>query len=118
MTDDWRLTTAAFTLAASAACAHHYTTTGLVLQVQKPGASVTISHDPFPGYMDAMTMPFDLEGAAQRVALTPGDRITFRLAVKSGRSWVDRLQVLSAAPADAGLLQTPSTHVLVPVGSP
>ena len=106
MTDDWRLTTAALTLAASAACAHHYTTTGLVLHVQKPGASVTISHDAFPGFMDAMAMPFDLEGAARRVALTPGDRVTFRLAVKRGRSWVDRLHVISAAPADAASAST------------
>jgi protein SCO1/2 len=109
---------AAFPLLFASACVHHYTTTGLVLRVQQPGASVTISHDAFPGFMDAMAMPFDLKGGARRVALTPGDRVTFRLAVKSGRSWVDRLQVISAAPADAGLLQTPTTHVLVPVGSP
>ena len=86
MTDDWRLTTAAFTLAASAACAHHYTTTGLVLHVQKPGASVTISHDAFPGFMDAMAMPFDLKDGAQRVRLTAGDRVKFRLSAKDGRS--------------------------------
>ena len=58
------------------------------------------------------------KGAARGVTLTPGDRVRFRLAVKDGRSWVDRVEVVSAAPVDAGLQQTPATPVLVPVGSP
>jgi protein SCO1 len=98
-------------------CAHHYTSTGLVLKIDRPASTVTISHDAFPGFMNAMVMPFDVKGAASNVALTAGDRVRFRLAVKSGRSWVDRLEVMSAAPVDAGLQQTPATPVLVPVGS-
>ena len=47
-------------------------------------------------------MPFDLKGSARAVALTPGDRVRFRLAVKSGRSWVDRVEVISAAPELVG----------------
>ena len=108
----------AILIASASACAKHYTSTGLILKIDKPGSTVTISHEPFPGFMDAMAMPFDLKGGAQRVALTAGDRVKLRLAVKGGRSWVDRLDVISAAPADAGLEQTPVTHVLVPVGAP
>jgi protein SCO1/2 len=103
--------------AASAACAHHYATTGLVLRVDQPGATVTISHDAFPGFMDAMAMPFDLKGEARTAKLAPGDRVRFRLSVKGGRSWVDRVDVVSAAPADAGLQTTPALAVLVPVGA-
>jgi protein SCO1/2 len=115
----WRSGVAAVALAASAAaCAKHYTTNGLILRIDKPGAIVTISHDAFPGFMDAMAMPFDLKDGAQRVRLTAGDRVKFRLSTKGGRSWVDRLEVISAAPIDAGLTQTPATHLLVPVGSP
>ena len=102
---------------ASAACATHHTTTGLVLQIDRPGAIVTISHDAFPGFMDAMAMPFDLRGAARAIALTPGDRVRFRLAVKSGHSWVDRVEIVSAASVDAGLQNTPAVPVLVPVGT-
>jgi protein SCO1/2 len=102
----------------SVACATHHTGSGLILRVDRPGATVTISHDAFPGFMDAMAMPFDLKGAAQRATLTPGDRVRFRLAVKKGRSWVDRMEVVSAAPVDAGLQQTPVAPVFVPVGSP
>jgi len=39
---------------------------------------VTISHDAFPGFMDAMAMPFDVRGAARSAALAPGDRVRFR----------------------------------------
>ncbi len=100
------------------ACAKHYTSTGLVLKVDQPGSIVTISHNAFPGFMDAMAMPFDLKGGARRVALSAGDRVRMRLSVKGGHSWVDRVDVISAAPVDAGLEQTPVTHVLVPGGSP
>jgi len=104
--------------AATAACARHYTTTGLVLKVDQPSSTVTISHDAFPGFMDAMVMPFGLEGGARRVALTPGDLVRFRLAVKRARSSVDRVEVISAAPIDAGLQQTPVVPSLVHVGAP
>jgi len=99
------------------ACAAHHTTTGLVLRVDKPGSIVTISHDAFPGFMDAMAMPFDLRGPARETKLTPGDRVKFRLAMKGGRSWVDRLAIVSAAPVDAGLQNTPAVPALVPVGA-
>jgi protein SCO1/2 len=99
------------------ACAHHYTTTGLLLRSDPAAATVTISHDAFPGFMNAMTMPFDVRGAARSAKLTPGDRVRFRLSVKGDRSWVDRVDVISAAPVDAGLQQTPAAPLLVPVGA-
>jgi protein SCO1/2 len=98
-------------------CVAHHTTTGLVLKVDRPGSTVTISHDAFPGFMDAMAMPFDLQGSARGVKVVAGDRVRFRLAVKGGRSWVDRLEIVSATPIDAGLQQTPAVPVLVPVGA-
>jgi protein SCO1/2 len=102
----------------TSACASHHTTTGLVLRVDKPASIVTISHDAFPGFMDAMAMPFDLKGSARTTKLTPGDRVKFRLSTKGGHSWVDRVDVVSAAPVDAGLENTPAVPVLVPVGTP
>jgi protein SCO1/2 len=97
-------------------CAQHYTTTGIVLSVDPP-VSITISHDAFPGFMDAMSMPFALSGSARSVAVAPGDRVRFRLAVSHGTSFVDRIDVTSAAPVDAGLRRSPAVPALVPVGS-
>jgi protein SCO1/2 len=102
--------------ASAAGCAQHYSTQGLILTVDKPGAIVTISHDEFPGFMQAMVMPFELRGRARGIALTPGDRVRLRLAVKGERSWVDRLDIISAAPVDVGLQNTPAVPLLVPVG--
>jgi Uncharacterized conserved protein len=99
------------------ACAAHHTTTGLIVRTEQTGGTVTISHDAFPGFMDAMVMPFDMKGSARAAKLTPGDRVKFRLAMKGGRSWVDRVEVISAAPVDAGLQNTPAVPVLVPVGT-
>src|SRR5437867_5900739 len=101
----------------TAGCTRHYTTTGLVLHIDRPGARITISHDAFPGFMDAMAMPFDLKDAARDTALTPGDRVRFRLSIKGSRSWVDRLEIVSAARRDASLQRTPAVAALVPVGS-
>jgi len=67
--------------------------------------------------MGAMAMPFDVKGAARSTTLTPGDRVRLRLAVKGGRSWIDRVEVISAAPVDAGLQQTPAAPLLVHVGA-
>jgi protein SCO1 len=66
--------------------------------------------------MDAMTMPFDVSGSARAVKLSPGDRVRFRLSVKGGRSVVDRIDVISAAPIDAGLQRTPAAPALAAVG--
>jgi protein SCO1/2 len=112
----FRALVAVFCLPVLSACARHYTTTGLIVSANPP-TTVTISHDAFPGFMAAMVMPFDLRGQARGVTLGAGDRVRFRLAVKRGRSWVDRLDVISAAPVDAGLQQTPAVPTLVPIGS-
>jgi protein SCO1 len=116
---DGRSTALIMVLAWSAAgCAQHYTSTGLILRTDKPSSTITISHDAFPGFMDAMVMPFEVRGAARRLELAPGHRVRIRLAVKRGRSWIDRVEVISAPLVDAGLQQTPRAPVLVPVGSP
>jgi protein SCO1/2 len=113
-----RVSVLAVTVAIASGCAHHHATTGVVVNVDQASSTVTISHDPFPGFMGAMVMPFDLKGAARNVKLTAGDRVKFILSVKDDRSWIEYIEVVSAARTDAGLEQTPAKPVLVPVGSP
>jgi len=62
-------------------------------------------------------MPFDLRGGARSVKVAAGDRVKLRLSVKGGRSWLDKLEVVSGTPVDAGLQQSPAVPVLVPVGA-
>jgi protein SCO1/2 len=99
-------------------CARRYTTTGVVLRVDEAGSKVLISHEAFPGLMDAMVMAFERRGSAAETALAPGDRVRVRLAVRGQASWLDRIEVLSAARVDAGLETTPVSPVLVPIGAP
>jgi len=89
---------------------------GLVLKVDRASSTVTVSHGDIPGYMDAMVMPFTVRDPDEISEVRPGDRIAFRLNVRDERTWVDRLQLLSAAPVDVGLTQTPAVSTLVPVG--
>jgi protein SCO1 len=102
-------------------CAKRYTTRGVVLHADLADAAhsrVTISHEPIPGYMDAMVMPFALRPRSLGDGLAPGDRVEFRLRVTRQDSWVDRLTVISAKRPDAGLARSPMRPALVDLGAP
>src|SRR5262249_51713966 len=64
-----------------------------------------------------LTMTFALGGAARAPKLTARDVVRFRLGVKCERSFADRIQVVSAAPVEAGLRRTPAVPAVVPVRS-
>ena len=106
-------------------CAKRYTARGVVVRAEPadataPAERITISHEAIPGYMDAMVMPFAVRPPASAVAgaVMPGDRVEFRLRVTRKASWIDRLNVTSAARPDAGLARSPSRASLVAVGTP
>ena len=111
----WRFVVVALA-AVSLSCAARHHGRGLVLRVDRAASSLIVSHDEIPGYMDAMVMPFTVRDPNAIGDVRPGDRIAFRLNVRDDRSWIDRLRLLSAAPADAGLTQTPAVSTVVPLG--
>jgi protein SCO1/2 len=102
---------------ACAACATTHSATGLVLRVDPSASILTLSHDEVPGLMEAMVMPFDVRGSSQLAGVRPGDRVSFRLVMRKDGSHIDRVRLLSAAPADAGAIATPAASTLVPIGS-
>jgi protein SCO1/2 len=65
-----------------------YILEGTVVAVD--GSRVTVDHEEIPGFMQAMTMPFDVR---DDVALTPGDRIVARLMVEEDGSYLARVRV-------------------------
>jgi protein SCO1/2 len=103
-------------LFAIAGCAAHHQARGLVLHVDPASPSLTISHDPIPGYMDAMAMPFAVADPALLADVRNGDRVAFRITVRGGRATVDRLTLLSAKPTDPGALMSPAAPALVEIG--
>ena len=82
-------------------CAARYQARGLVVGIDRAAATVTVSHESIDGYMDAMVMPFAVADARLLAEVRPGDRIAFRINVRKGRTAIDRVQLLSAAPAAA-----------------
>lgn len=97
-------------------CAHRFTVEGILVRAAPDRAEITVSHDSIPGLMDAMVMPFKVREPARLPALNPGERIRFRLAINRSGSYVEDVHVLSAARPDAGLLRSPMSPVLVPIG--
>src|SRR6478609_7409460 len=95
----------------------HFEVTGVVLNNEKSG-ELTVSHEAIPGYMAAMAMPFTLRRAEESSGIAPGDRIAFRLTVSETDSFIDEVRVVSPARPDAGLMRSPTEHLLVEAGMP
>lgn len=92
----------------------HYEVRGLVLKVDSDARTVTVSHEPIAGFMDAMVMPFTASNGEELGDVGPGDRIAFRLRVRDDGTSIDRIRILSSRPAASespGLTTAPGTHV-------
>ena len=76
----------ALLILALTSCTKHYSAEGVVLKIDPPRQTVTISHRAIPHYMEGMAMPFIVRDPRELAGLTPGARITFRLNVSPRRS--------------------------------
>src|SRR4051794_7600627 len=54
---------------------------GLVIEVKPKEKSIEIKHEAIPGYMPAMTMPFEVKDVRELSGLKPGDAVSFRMLV-------------------------------------
>lgn len=62
-----------------AAVQKSYPLTGEVVRLQAEGRVVILKHDKIEGFMDAMTMGFELADPKQGQGLKPGDRVSATL---------------------------------------
>jgi protein SCO1/2 len=65
---------------------------GVVIEVLPAEKKVTIKHDAIPGYMQGMTMPFDVKDTNELTGLEPGDPVSFRLIVSGNYGWIDQIR--------------------------
>jgi protein SCO1/2 len=89
-----------FVLLATAACGSdgraqnlpegHYRTRGVVREIRVERRSITIAHEDVPGYMPAMTMPFDVEDPALLHVAAVGERVEFTFSREEGGRHVIR----------------------------
>src|SRR5262245_16298732 len=75
---------------------------GVVLEVSPKEKSVRIRHEEVPGYMPAMTMPFDVKDTNELAGLAPGDAVSFRMFVTETEGWIDQIRKTGATVTNSG----------------
>lgn len=80
------------TLCSAAQSIKRFPAFGIVLGVDRANGTFTASIREIPGFMDAMTMPFNVRDPAQLAKLRTGEIIDFTLAVDKETSWVEDIR--------------------------
>lgn len=83
------VSTAQTACSSRATAEQRYAIKGKVVSVDQRDSTITISHEPIAGYMDAMTMPFKLKDERLLNDLGEGDRIQATLVVRGLKSWLE-----------------------------
>jgi protein SCO1/2 len=78
-----------------------YTVRGVVRETKPAKSQLVVKHEEIPGYMDAMTMPFQVRDPKILESVKPGDAITFQLHVTEKDHWIDDLKVTGAGEKEA-----------------
>lgn len=71
----------------------NYTVRGVVVAPPE-GKTVKVKHEEIPGYMMAMTMPFEARPTNELNGLMRGDLIEFRMRVTETDGWIDQIRIL------------------------
>jgi protein SCO1/2 len=71
-----------------------YPVKGVVVELEPEEKTVRIKHEEIPGYMAAMTMPFEVRDPKELAGLEAGDHVAFRMLVTDDDGWIDQLRKL------------------------
>lgn len=77
--------------------AQAYSVRGVVREIRPDRLSAVIRHEEIPGYMAAMTMPFEVRDSRVLDGVMPGDTVSFRLRVTDTDGWIDQMTVVKTA---------------------
>lgn len=91
----WALLLCLIAALAAPAAAAQYAVRGMVVAVNRAGNSFTASIETIPGYMRAMTMPFEVRQAGDLDGLVPGAIVEFTLIVEAQSSHAAQVQVVT-----------------------
>jgi protein SCO1/2 len=78
-----------------------FTVRGVVRETRPAKSQLIVKHEEIPGYMDAMTMPFQVRDPKILESVKPGDAITFQLHVTEKDHWIDGVKITGAAEKEA-----------------
>jgi protein SCO1/2 len=84
---------------------------GVVINLKRESKEIEIKHEEIPGYMPAMTMPFDVKSTNELAGIAPGDAVSFRMIVTDTEGWIDQIKKIGIAPTN-----NPTTNALAGQG--
>jgi protein SCO1/2 len=92
-------TGAKVTTEAKDASVKRYNLTGRVVSVDKPNQSVNVDGDAIPGFMAAMTMPYQVKDTSILLKVAPGDRIKAEIVVGNEGAYLENIVVATKMPS-------------------
>ena len=80
--------------------AKRYHLKGKVVSIDKKSKMLNVDGEDIPGFMPAMTMPYEVKPETDLDKLKPGDAITADVVVQDDKGWLENLAVTGhSAPA-------------------
>lgn len=95
---------AVLAVAQSGWAAEHYAMRGMVLKVDPAHKSFVVSHDSVPGFMDGMTMSFDVSEPKELEGVMPGMTVEFTLVLERKSAHVEHVRIRQYESAEQGPL--------------
>jgi protein SCO1/2 len=80
-----------------ASTAKRYHLKGKVVSIDKPSKMAIIDGESIPGFMEAMTMPYQVKPESELDKLSPGDMITADVVVEDENGWLENIVVTGHA---------------------
>jgi protein SCO1/2 len=77
-----------------------FTLQGQIISVAADRRQATIKHEEIPGFMAAMTMPYEVQDPKEYESLAPGDLITARLVVLPNAGYLEAVRKVGEAPLE------------------
>jgi protein SCO1 len=78
-----------------------YPLTGRIVSVDKASQSLNIAGDAIPGFMGAMTMPYQVKDAAVLTKASAGDQIKAQIVVGNDAAYLENIVLAPKAPSSS-----------------
>ncbi len=91
--------------------AKHYHLKGKVISIDKQAGSANVDADAIPGFMDSMTMPYDIKPASQLDQIAVGDTIEADVVLDNDKYWLENVHVTQHSTATPA---KPTTEFHIP----
>ena len=88
---------------------------GVVKELKPADNTLVIQHEEIPGYMPAMTMPFQIKNPKEMTGLSPGDNVSFQMVVTKTDGWIEGVKKLAAPDAPPPTAPPPTLPENLPI---